>query len=274
MRDLWALVADAASHRVEERAGLEEGARALAEGRDDRLLLATCHRVELYGVGALNGETGRLAGTAVLTGEVAARRLLRVAAGLESAVVGEDEVLRQVRDTLAGAHPGLDTRLRRVFETAIAAGRRARRNRGRRPEGLAQRAVAWLGRQAALQGGSVLVAGAGRVGSSLAAAATAAGARVIVASRHREMPLAEAAQLAPDVAAIAVALAGPWPELLEIERPLPPTADLSAPPAVPRGRAARMLTIDDLYDRAGEEAGYRATAEAVVEQQLRELLSR
>lgn len=273
MRELWALVADAASQPVEARAHLEAEARTLATGRPDRLLLATCHRVELYGVGELNGEISHLAGTEALTGAAAARRLLRVAAGLESAVVGEDEVLRQVRDALASAPLALDTRLRRLFETASAAGRRARRQRGRRPAGLAERAVAWLGRQADLQDATVLVAGAGRVGGSLAAAASSAGAKVVVASRHREMSLAEAARLAPDVAAIAVALSGPWHELLAVSRPLPPTADLSAPPAVPRDRAARMLTIDDLYDRAGEEAGYREAAGAVVEKHLRELIA-
>ena len=99
------------------------------------ILLSTCHRVELYGFGIMPDLGTRLH---VETGVQAVRHLMRVAAGLESAIIGEDEVLHQVRDAFARARarPSLDGRLQRLFETAIASGRRARagcRRSERRP---------------------------------------------------------------------------------------------------------------------------------------------
>lgn len=289
-REIWAAVTDAAMSAVEQRADLSQAAAGLAAGRGDRILLTTCHRVELYGAGQPDGEAAHLAGTRLLRGADAVRRLLSVAAGLESAVPGEDEVLRQVRDALAAAGPSLDPRLRRLFETAIATGRAARRHRRRPPDGLAQRAVAWLAGQADLRDRLLVVAGGGRVGTALAVAASRAGATVVVGSRDpaharpaaetvggRPASLREAADLAPDSAAVAVALGGPWRELVAAGRPLPPLADVSAPPAVSRSalaRSQRVLSIDDLYDRAGDEAGYRAAASAVVDKHCVDFLSR
>src|SRR5207302_523178 len=82
------------------------------------------------------------------------------AAGLESTVPGENEVLRQVRDALATARRrGLDPRLARLFEMAIATGRRARSGDGRRQPGLAEQAVAWLNSRVRLARRPVVVAG-------------------------------------------------------------------------------------------------------------------
>src|SRR5438270_13871059 len=92
----------------------------------------------------------------------AARKLLSVAAGLESAVVGEDDVLHQVRDALAAARRrGVDERLARLFEVAIATGRKARAGRSQEGPGLAVRALAWLDGRAPLARQAVLVAGKG-----------------------------------------------------------------------------------------------------------------
>jgi glutamyl-tRNA reductase len=251
------------------------------------ILLSTCHRVELYGFGIMPDLETHLP---VETGEQAVRHLMRVAAGLESAIIGEDEVLHQVRDAFAQARgkASLDCRLQRLFETAIAAGRRARAGRTAISGNLAQRAVAWLQQRSPLEGRNVLIAGAGRMGSSLAHAARLAGADVTIASRDsiranrlaqvyggRGVDLAGGAELAPKSAGIAVALAGVWHEFHPLERELPPIADISAPSAVPTAVRARLngsfLGIDDLYVRAQTvPRGYIAEADRIVEMKTRE----
>jgi glutamyl-tRNA reductase len=254
---------------------------------DRAILLSTCHRVELYGFGTMPDLDARLQ---VETGEGAVRHLIRVAVGLESAIIGEDEVLHQVRGAIANARGSrsVDNRLRRLFETAIAAGRRARAGRTATSGNLAQRAVAWLQQRSTLAGRTVLVAGAGRMGSSLAHSARLAGADVTIASRDanrahrlaqvyggRGVDLAGGAELAQKCAGIAVALAGVWHELQPPEGKLPPIADISAPTAVPASVRARLnggfLGIDDLYVRAqAVPRGYIDEADKVVAAKTRE----
>lgn len=81
----------------------------------EAVLLSTCNRVEIYGAadGAeramsaaadlLRGHAGQDAPFYRLTGRTAVRHLLRVAAGLDSMVLGETEILGQVKDAYAGA---------------------------------------------------------------------------------------------------------------------------------------------------------------------------
>jgi glutamyl-tRNA reductase len=112
------------------------------------VVLSTCHRVELYAVPAedvtrpsvaLDALARLLAGRGQdgdaidahvrrLVGTEATRHLFRVAAGLESMVIGESEVLGQVSAALAlavrvgAAGPVLTP----LFEAAVRTGRRAR----------------------------------------------------------------------------------------------------------------------------------------------------
>src|SRR5712691_8768638 len=180
----WLLAVKADTTGAEERDLIARSVGAEIGGHADWLLLETCHRVELYGFGAMPELDERMK---METGADAVRHLMRVAAGLDSAIIGEDEVMHQVRETLAdgrAARP-LDGRLQRLFETAIAAGRRARAGRTASTGNLAQKAVAWLGRRSPLAGRTILVAGAGRMGASLAHSARLAGAEVTIASRDR-----------------------------------------------------------------------------------------
>ena len=181
MTELWALTACAsdadATTRADEARHMEEWVAAGGAG----VALVTCHRAELYGFGAMPA----LAAVRVHSGEPAIRHLLRVASGLESVIVGEDEVLHQVRDALrdARAKRRLDGRVQRLLETAIAAGRKARAGRTESSGNLAQNAVEWLRGKAELSGRPVVVAGAGRMGAVLAHSAVGAGAELIIASR-------------------------------------------------------------------------------------------
>ena len=261
----WLMSVQADTAGADERERLAQLVDAKIGAHADWLLLKTCHRVELYGFGAMPDLETPLQ---VEAGEGAVRHLMRVAAGLESAIIGEDEVLHQVRENLAHALAtrSLDGRLQRLFETAIAAGRRARAGRTASSGNLAQRAVAWLEHRSRLAGRTVIVAGAGRMGSSLAHSAKRAGADVTIASRDagrarrlakvydgRGIGLADAAVLAPRSAGVVVALAGVWHELQLLKGEPAPIADISAPTAVPASVRARLngsfLGIDDLYVR-------------------------
>ena len=235
-----------------------ESEDALLEGR---VLVSTCHRVELYGLGPapqLEGEW------TLREGRAAVSHLVRVAAGLESAVVGEDEVLHQVRQALeeARSRGPIAGGLQRLFEIAIAAGRRSRAGRADVGAGLAERAVEWLRSQSPSPAGPILVVGAGRMGAALSRVAGGAGRGLLVASRDRAraarlaalqggegLGLEEAAERARHCSGVAVALAGRW-EVPAHALPLfPPLVDISAPSTLsPAGQGAlrSYLGIDDL----------------------------
>lgn len=267
---------------AEERARLARALMLEVPHRPDWILLDTCHRTELYGFGPVPQLDMRLR---FETGGEAVKHLIRVAAGLESAIVGEDDVLHQVRAALgrALASRALDSRLQRLFETAIAAGRRARAGRTATGASLAQRAVAWLQQRSSLGGRPVLVVGAGRMGAALAHSATRSGATIVIASRDATrarrlaqvyggegIDLAGGARLVQHSVGVAVALAGRWDELEAGTGELPPIADISAPPAVPASVRSRLdgnyLNIDDLYVHEGPiPIGYIEAAGRVVE---------
>ena len=153
-------------------------------GGGNGISLLTCHRAELYGI----GDRPVLGAPTELSGRAAIRHLLRVAAGLESAIVGEDEVLHQVRQALRDAREaGLpDYRLGRLFDGAIATGRRARAAHPRATISLADRAAQWLGERVPFRGSEILIVGSGRVGAAATRAVVGMGARVAVASRSAE----------------------------------------------------------------------------------------
>lgn len=263
MTELWALTGSASELDVAVRDRLAHQMKQWVADGHDGVTLVTCHRAELYGIGVLP----RIATPSNYLGGEATSHLFRVATGLESAVVGEDEVLHQVRAALnlSRLSHRLDSRLQRLFETAIATGRKARSRRTEMSGNLAERAVAWLRTKSDISGRMVVVAGAGRMGAALAHALQTAGAAITIASRHESrasklarvysghgVDLNTGAQVAPQAAGIAVALGGPWRELNAIRtRDLPPIADISAPQAVPgplrQSLNGSFLGIDDLY---------------------------
>ena len=123
-------------------AGLLARELAGAEGAScEAVVLSTCNRTELYlareadehlpdradrALLALAGEDGGALApvTYRLADESAALHLFRVAAGLDSMVPGEGEILGQVRDAFEAGSPG--PLLDRTFRMALHAGRRAR----------------------------------------------------------------------------------------------------------------------------------------------------
>jgi glutamyl-tRNA reductase len=276
------MAVQAGTSSADERETMARAVEMQAGAETEWAILNTCHRVEVYGFGAMPEVKTPCR---IVTGEDAVRHLVRVAAGLESTIVGEDEILHQVRDAMRQAS---SSRLHRLFETAIAAGRRARSGRTFSGGSLAQQAIAWLKQRSQLEGRGVLVVGAGRMGSGLAHAARLAGAGITVASRDaskadrlakvyggRGVDLADAADLAPRSAAVAIALSGPWHEFEPAPGELPPIADISAPAAITSVVRARLnggfLGIDDLYVRTSSvPGGYIEEAARIVETKTRE----
>jgi glutamyl-tRNA reductase len=204
------------SHRVapvelRERVALsgEESvtlARELATESGEAVCLSTCNRTELYLAGdeglseaadravaslaARAGlDEGRLRAVVYrLEDEAAGIHLFRVAAGLDSMVPGEGEILGQVRDAYEAGKPG--PLLDRLFRQAIHAGKKVRTETSiaESPASVSSAAAA-LAEQVFgdLSGCKVLLLGAGKIGELAARNLVTRGAEIaVVANRSLE----------------------------------------------------------------------------------------
>jgi glutamyl-tRNA reductase len=198
---------------LRERAALDlpraaELAARLAGPEGEAVCLSTCNRTELYLADESDEDAERRAEAALLAletelgpalyrlrDEAAALHLFRVAAGLDSMVPGEGEILGQVRSAHdAGATgPILD----RLFRQALHAGKKVRAQTaiGESPASVASAAGA-LAEQVFgdLGGRSVLVVGAGKIGELAVRSLVSRGAKIsFVANRtvDRAVGLAE-----------------------------------------------------------------------------------
>ncbi len=195
--ELRELVALAPAQAAELAAELAEDGEAVC--------LSTCNRTELYVAGQDGGaaETRALEALVRLSGapeakltpflyrlsdDEAALHLFRVAAGLDSMVPGEGEILGQVRAAYeAGAAGQL---LDRAFRQALHAGRKARSETGIGESAASVSSVAAaLAEQVFddIRGRRVLLIGAGKTGESTARNFVSRGAAVsVVANRTPE----------------------------------------------------------------------------------------
>lgn len=178
--------------------------------------IRTCNRAEWYVVAA-DGEVGRRVLAEYLGSiedescqwlghEAAVTHLMRVACGLESMVLGEDEILGQLRRAVAdaGEIDATGDVLEDVLWAAIHCGERARAetaiNEGTTSIGRA--AVEYAARQRSLSGATAAIVGAGEIAHAAGHAFVDAGVdRLIVANRT----VPNAATLAADVAIAAEA---------------------------------------------------------------------
>jgi glutamyl-tRNA reductase len=172
-------------------------------------VLSTCNRTEIYAVtekfhGAFDDISDFLMGVGGLTSEdlsafvfaqhdeAAVEHLFEVAAGLDSAVIGESEILGQVKSAweIAQSEGGARSTLNLLFRHAITAGKRARTETsiGRGTVSMSHAAVEMaIERLGSLSGAQVLVVGAGAMGDGIAVALHGAGAgEIIVANRTAE----------------------------------------------------------------------------------------
>jgi glutamyl-tRNA reductase len=200
---------------LRERAALDrkqaaELARRLAGNTGEAVCLSTCNRTELYlaeepaDEAVRKGEAALLAleaelGPALyrLRDEAAALHLFRVAAGLDSMVPGEGEILGQVRAAFEAGSPG--RLLDRLFRDALRAGRKARSETaiGESPASTSSAAAA-LAEQVFgdLRGRRIVLIGAGKVSELAARNLLSRGAEIaVVASRSFDRAAALAEQL-------------------------------------------------------------------------------
>lgn len=242
---------------------------------DAIILVHTCHRVELYvALGAYgDGELPQLpAGGLRLEDAAAARHLINVACGLHSAVLGEDQILHQVRETYALRHDArparpLDPVLDRLFQVALNAGRRAHGWFAGAPRSLGDVALDEIERVVgSLVDQPILIVGAGSMSRLSAQAAARRGARLTITNRTaaRARTLADniggkAVESASDgtlgpFAGVIVAVSGSWAvhpqDAARLVANSTTVVDLSSPPAVPEALQAELgehfVSIDDL----------------------------
>ena len=321
------------SHRTapleaRERAALPEPAArrllgALREAPDvaEAVVLSTCNRTEVYAVagGAATLARELVAHTAltaseleavafVKAGEDAVRHLFRVAAGLDSMVLGEPEIRAQVRRAVdAAAGEGmLGPRLAALFRAALGAGRRVRARTGIGRGAMSTSAVTVeLARRALgdLAGCRALFVGAGKMAEATARALLREGvSQVTVANRtpaaaeelaarlggrgvglgalRAELAGADLVVACTDApgpvvrrADVAGALAGRRKPLVCIDIAVPRDVE----PAVAGLDGALVLDLDDLRrvaaaNRAGRELEARR-AEAIVATEVRRFVA-
>jgi glutamyl-tRNA reductase len=195
-----------------------------SEHIDEAVVLSTCNRTELYTSvsrfhSALDDATQALADVAglrpgelrslcaVFFDEGAVAHAFSVAAGLDSLVVGESQILGQVKSalTLGQGHETVGTVLNSLFQQAIRVGKRVHSETGIGSAGRSLVSAAYrllTDEIGGLAGRRVLVVGAGAMAGLAARTAAAEGAAVTCANRT----LARAERLAESVGGKAVAL--------------------------------------------------------------------
>lgn len=258
----------------------ESFARHLRQATPNALvILETCHRVEAYGIGLDDEVVAALtaalpAGGRVLVGDEAVVHAIGVAVGTDSVVVGEDQILHQMRAALDAARTAgpVDAALERLLALALRSGRIARSWQQGPRRSLADLALESIERVAGpLAGRDILVVGAGKMGRLTARAALAGGATVSIANRTATGATTLAGAVGGQVvpfdpgdeiarfAGIVVALGGPWllagstADALAGGEAL--VVDLSMPSAIPVGLAERLgprLVVADALARTGD----------------------
>jgi len=192
---------------------------SLASVGIDSIVLSTCNRFEVYwraGDADDDQTVSRMldaslplakdllhGGSMQLSGEDAARHLFRVCSGLESMVLGEAEILGQVRAAMEQA--GAGSFLRGVFTAAIRTGRgaRAATGIGTGAMSVASAAIEQLESRVPLAESRVLVIGAGETAAKVARQLSGIGVGTLVIA-NRTLDRAQA--LAGKVSALAVGL--------------------------------------------------------------------
>ena len=256
---------------LREQVALSTGQAAALSGElagvaGEAVCLSTCNRTELYVVGE-DAESHALAALAAethahayrLSDEAAALHLFRVAAGLDSLVPGEGEILGQVRGAYeaGAAGPLLD----RLFRQALHAGKKVRSQTAisESPASVSAAAAA-LAQQVFgdLSGHRILIVGAGKVSEQAARNLISRGASIgFVANRTVD----HGAELAARVGAEALPLERIGEELVRADVVVSSTsapgfvitsADVAA--ALPARKGRPLLLIDLAVPRDLEPA--------------------
>lgn len=276
------------------------------------LLLSTCNRCELYWYGPGDGEAwfralarGRSPGPQLTVehGLAAVRHLFKVSAGLDSQILGETEVLGQVRRAYDAARAAGTTvhEMDLIFSAALAGGRRVRRETvlGRHPHSVSSAAVDLAYQELGRQVDKAVVLGAGEAAEGLLRALHhCGGVQVTLLNRNSEKAAVLAAAWRAQTAAweeldrylasadlmlVATASARPVVSASQLARAAHArqrqkllVIDLAVPRNVePSARAIEgieLLDLDDLQQQccpaAGTASAELAEAEDILEEEL------
>src|SRR4051812_47526455 len=269
------------------------------------VVLSTCNRIEVYArcthfhpaVGDVNAFLAAYSGAAsedfadllyTYYDEAAVAHLFSVAAGLDSMIVGESEILGQVRHAWEMAvQAGTAPQLAGLFRHAIESGKRVRTETGigRHPVSIPSAAVTVAAEHlGTFDGAKVLVVGAGQMGTGLASTLRSRGVdHVWIANRTlaraqetaerigaEAIPLSEMADTLVDADVLLSSTASPQvlierstiemvmacrggPPLLVVDVALPRDVD----PGVREVNDVTLLALDDLKDYARRSADLR-----------------
>jgi glutamyl-tRNA reductase len=280
------------------------------------VLLSTCNRTEFYlseshaqALDVISRQAGARLGQSldpyayVLQERDVAEHLFRVAAGMDSLVLGESQVQGQVREAWEAAQSSADSVLHRLFQSALRTGGRVRAETALGagaasvPSASVELAHKIFGD---LSGRKALVLGSGEMAELAMGLLVSEGVRtVMVAHRHLE----HAAQVAEKLGGRAVEYGEAWPMFAEVDIVMTSTAaphaivtmphvgevvarrggrplcilDIAVPrdvdPAVGRLDNVFLYDIDDLQGVVAATIGIRRrempAAERIVQQELR-----
>ena len=210
-----------------EREQLPGALEQLSEYVPQSVILSTCNRTEVYvydpdDIGLVGRVGDFMIGYSGVPGAELERHvyqlweadcvshLFRVAGGLESMIVGERQILGQVRAAFSAASQGayMKSPLTRVFHSALRAGRRVHRETsiGQHSRSVSRAAVqlAWAMFDR-LDDRRALVIGAGDAGRMVARALADAGVRRITVTNRTQW---RAEELAQDLGGVAVPFEG------------------------------------------------------------------
>ena len=284
---------------------------AAMEGVSGCVLLATCNRTELYLHGTAGAELDPLTVLAEAAGFDAAEyrgfsiqrteneavhHLMKVAAGLESQIFGDDQIVSQVKGAVALAREAktVDAVLDTLFRRAVTAGKRVRTETrltgvpASAAEVGARRAKEFFG---SLEGKRAVVIGNGEMGRLAASTLRAQGCAVTVTLRsyhHGETVVPAGCATWPydtrcevlDGADLAVsATTSPHftltaEQVTAMHNPPRLLLDLAMPrdieQAVGEDGRVRLLNLDDLGDLGDHNAEARAVAMRILEKEEQE----
>ena len=248
---------------------LETALDELTSLADEAVILSTCHRLEIYalclsdepyppGIVDLVGKWSGLDSKVLLEHSYVKRgidvseHLFSVAAGLDSVVLGEGQVLAQVKDALSNAatFDAAGPMLSALFRHAVAVGKRVRsRTYLAEKDASLSRAAVELARDTLgdLSGKKALVIGAGKIGTLAAQELREMNVgRIDVTSRTAS----SARQLAAKVGARALEMSGLEDSLRDCDLAISSTSTSEAVLRYPQvrtavaGREAPLLLID------------------------------
>ena len=276
------------------------------------VVLCTCNRTELYFTGADTGEAVSLLNELTGSGNIteylriyedagALRHLFRVTCGIDSMILGEDEILRQVKDAYAesSAAGSADFELNTAFQAAMTCAKRIKTETALSKTPVSAATIA--ANEAAKLGDNVnilMIGASGKIGSStlknllpranvhITQTARAHSAGTVQYDGVRTVPYDRRYDFADSADCIISATASPHFTLtkerlaaaLHTAKPRL-LIDLAVPPDIERGAAelegVRLIGIDDLGELARRNNELKMSAaeqaEIIISEELDEL---